>query len=193
VSGPDARELLGLIDIQADRLDRLVSNLLDMTRIQSGTLDLRRQWTSVSELVDDARSALGSSADLARVDWQAPSDLPQVYVDPVLIGQVLANLIDNATRYAPDSTYVMLSARRAEDDRLEVSVADHGHGVARDERATIFQMFNRREAGGRGGLGLAIAQAFVEVHGEQIWVEDNGPTGARFVFTLPTVTTSEPR
>ncbi len=191
VTASDAKELLGLIDTQADRLDRLVSNLLDMTRIQSGTLDLRRRRISVSELVDDARSVLATSADLGRVTWQEQPGLPPVNVDPVLIGQVLANLIDNATRYAPGDTDVVVSARRGGDDRVQVSVVDLGPGVALDERASIFQMFNRREAGGRGGLGLAIAQAFVEVHGERIWVEDNDPTGARFVFTLPVAETPE--
>ncbi len=186
LSGPDAKELLGLIDMQADRLDRLVSNLLDMTRIQSGALELRRRRASVAVLVDEALSSLGSSADVDRVRWDAPDDLPDVDVDPVLVCQVLANLIDNATRYAPDGTDVNLSARALQGDRVAVAVADRGPGVARGERDSIFQMFNRRAAGGRGGLGLAIARAFVEAHGERIWVEDREGRGARFVFTLPT-------
>jgi K+-sensing histidine kinase KdpD len=102
LSSDDVRELAGLIDVQADRLNRLVTNLLDMTRLQSGTLELRRQATPVSDLVDEAMSVLGRSSDLARVKWQANGDLPLVDVDHVLICQVLANLIDNATRYAPD-------------------------------------------------------------------------------------------
>jgi two-component system sensor histidine kinase KdpD len=186
VTDADAHELLGLIDAQADRLDRLVSNLLDMTRIQSGSLELRRRPVVMGDLVEEALSVLGRSADLQRVTWQAPPDLPPVDVDHVLIRQVLANLIDNATRYAPDNTDVTVSARRRHDGEVEVSVSDEGPGVPADERATIFQMFNRREAGGRGGLGLAIARAFVEAHGQRIWVDDGGEPGARFVFTLPT-------
>ncbi len=191
VSGPDAKELVGLIDAQADRLNRLVSNLLDMTRIQSGVLELRRRRTTVSELFDEALSVLGGSADSARVLWQAAPGLPDVVVDPVLICQVLANLIDNATRYAPDGTEVVVSARCGRTGHVEVSVADHGPGVPANERATIFQMFNRGQAGGRGGLGLAIAQAFVEVHDERIWVEDTNGRGARFVFTLPAASAGE--
>lgn len=187
VSLADAQELVGLIDVQADRLDRLVSNLLDMTRIQSGALELRRQPTTVAELVDEALAVLGPSADLERVQWRAPADLPLVDVDHVLICQVLANLIDNATRYAPEDTPVTISATCSPGGEVEVAVTDGGPGVATDERASIFEMFNRREAGGRGGLGLAIAQAFVEVHGQRIWVEGgNAGAGARFVFTLPT-------
>ncbi len=185
VSRNDAHELVGLIDVQVGRLDRLVSNLLDMTRIQSGALELRRRPTAVVELVDEALSVLGPSPELERVGWQAPMDLPLVDVDHVLICQVLANLIDNATRYAPEDTPVTISASRAPGGVVEVAVTDRGQGVPADERASVFQMFNRREAGGRGGLGLAIARAFVEAHGQQIWVEDTSHGGARFVFTLP--------
>ena len=185
VTAPDVRKLGELIVGQADRLERLVSNVLDMTRIQSGALELRRQPTAVADLVDEALSVLGSLAELERVQWQAPADLPLVDVDHVLIYQVLANLIDNATRYAPGDTQVTVSARRSQDGVVEVAVADRGPGVPANERTSIFQMFNRREAGGRGGLGLAIAQVFVEAHGQRIWVDESDGPGARFVFTLP--------
>jgi two-component system, OmpR family, sensor histidine kinase KdpD len=185
LSGPDAKELLGLIDLQADRLNRLVSNLLDMTRIQSGALELRRARTALPRLLEDALSALGSSAEVGRVQWEAPLDLPDVDVDPLLICQVLANLIDNATRYAPGDTEVAVTARRGWGPHVEVAVSDQGPGVAESERATIFRLFNPSQAGGRGGLGLAIAQAFVEAHGERIWLDRNPGPGARFVFTLP--------
>jgi two-component system, OmpR family, sensor histidine kinase KdpD len=187
VSNTDASELIGLIDAQTDRLNRLVSNLLDMTRIQSGTLELRRQAISVPELVNEAMSVLGRSSDLGRVRWQANGSLPLVDADHVLICQVLANLIDNATRYAPGDSPVTVSAIPA-GRSVEVAVTDSGPGVPADEQATVFQMFNQREAGGRGGLGLAIAKAFVEAHGERIWVDGGMGQGARFVFTLPVST-----
>lgn len=190
VTGADAHELLGLIDMQADRLDRLVSNLLDMSRIQSGALELRRQPADVSELIEEAISVLGSSADMTRVQWQVPVDLPLVDVDHVLICQVLVNLIDNATRYSPAESPVTISVAQGRLGHVEVAVTDTGPGIAREERGGIFQMFNRREAGGRGGLGLAIAHAFVDVHGQQIWVKDSG-AGACFVFTLPTVQSAQ--
>ena len=112
----------------------------------------------------------------------APDELPLVDVDHVLICQVLANLIDNATRYAPGDTPVTVSASGGSDGAVQVTVADEGPGVKAGERASIFQMFNRREAGGRGGLGLAIARAFVEAHGQRIWVEERSGPGARFVL-----------
>ena len=185
VSRVEELNLLRLIDTQADRLNRMVSNVLDMTRIQSGTLELRREPAAVADLVSEAFSVLGSLPELALVRWVPDPALPFVDVDHVLICQVLANLIDNATRHAPDGTEVLVRATRLLNGHVEVVVEDRGPGVAPDERASIFQMFNRREAGGRGGLGLAIAQAFVEAHGERIWVEDNDGQGARFAFTLP--------
>ena len=179
----DVRELAGLIDEQADRLERLVSNLLDMTRIQSGALEVRRQPIELGDLVAEALSLLGPG-ERARVAWRGSSELPLVQVDHVLIRQVLANLIDNATRYSPADSMVVVDAVVGPDGTVEVSVSDEGRGVAPDERLTIFEMFNRREAGGRGGLGLAIAHAFVEAHGGRIWLDDTVGSGARFVFTL---------
>ncbi len=184
--GPqDATELVGLVDAQADRLERLVSNLLDMTRIQSGALELRRRRVAVADLVDEAIALVSTAPEPAPVAVVMPSHLPDVDVDPVLVRQVLANLVDNAVRHAPESEPVTVSATLRPHGRVEVAVEDRGPGVAADERTTIFEMFNRREAGGRGGLGLAIAKAFVEAHGERIWVEDAPTGGARFCLTLP--------
>jgi two-component system sensor histidine kinase KdpD len=190
LSPEDIKELAELVDAQADRLDRLVSNLLDMTRIQSGALELRRQPAALGDLVDEALLVLGRSGRSAQVDWMAPDDLPLVDVDHVLVRQVLANLLDNALRHSPPRGAVTVSALPEADGKVEVRVTDSGPGVPAGERERIFQVFNRREAGGRGGLGLAIVQAFLEAHGERIWVEDSpgeGHRGASFVFTLPTV------
>ncbi|MHB8320219.1 MAG: sensor histidine kinase [Acidimicrobiales bacterium] len=184
LSDVDAKELLGLVDAQTDRLDRLVANLLDMTRIQSGTLEIRPTLTRVETLVDDALAVLGESRDYGRVRWCGSNDLPPVRVDQVLVGQVLVNLIDNAIRYSPEDAAVTIDARVRRRRLVEVAISDRGPGVGRDERASIFEMLNQREAGGRGGLGLAIARAFVEAHGERIWLEDAPGGGARFVFTL---------
>jgi two-component system sensor histidine kinase KdpD len=186
VSAEDARELLGLVDAQADRLDRLVANLLDMTRIQSGTLELRVRPVGVEELIDDAVASLGSSAELARLRREVEEGLPPVDADRVLASQVLANLIDNALRHTPEGSPVTVSARRRADRRVELAVSDRGPGVAPEERTSVFEMSNRREAGGRGGLGLAIVKAFVEAHGERVWVgAGEAGSGARFAFTLP--------
>jgi two-component system sensor histidine kinase KdpD len=182
----DVEELLGLIDAQADRLERLVANLLDMTRIQSGSLELRPRAVAVGELVEEALAVLGSAAEGGRVKVEVAPDLPLVSADEILVRQVLANLIDNALRNGPEASPVTVAAARRGDGRVLVSVTDRGPGIAPSDRGRIFEMAERAEAGGRGGLGLAIARAFLEAHGQRIWVtEGEGGAGARFLFTLP--------
>ncbi len=183
-SPADRRELLELMDVQADRLDRLVSNLLDMTRIQSGALRVQREAVPLADLVTEALASLGSSLPAGRVGLRFRNGLPLVDVDPVLVRQVVANLVENALRHGPEDTPVTITATTEPDGRVEVAVSDSGPGVPEEERSSIFEMFNHSSTGGRAGLGLAIAESFVEAHGERIWVEGS-PTGARFVFTLP--------
>src|SRR5579875_163327 len=190
LSPGDVKELAELLDAQADALDRLVTNLLDMTRLQAGALELRRGVVEVGDLVDEALLVLGRGATDGNVLWRAPAGLPAVDVDPVLVRQVLANLVDNALKHSPAGKPVLVSARCTEpsagERKVELSVVDQGPGVAPADRASLFQMFSHREAGGRGGLGLAIAHAFLEAHGERIWVgEGRAGRGARFCFTLP--------
>lgn len=178
----DQQELLALIEERADALDRLVKNLLDMTRIRSGALELRRAIVPVADVVEGALQA--SAVPANAVDVDVPFDLPPVDVDQVLIEQVLANLLDNAVRHSPEGAPVRLQAS-VHGGEVEVSVEDHGPGIAPADRERVFTMFSRIGGGGRAGLGLAIARAFVEAHGQTIRVEDAPGGGARFVVTLP--------
>jgi two-component system, OmpR family, sensor histidine kinase KdpD len=184
LSPGERTELLGLVEAQADRLDRLVTNLLDMTRIQAGVLEPRHQSVSVAAILEDAVGALGTVNGPANLCVELPEDLPIVDVDRVLVGQVLANLLENAARFAPDGTPVTVRAT-ALPNAVRVTVADKGRGVPRSDRDGLFEMFSRQDAGGRAGLGLAISKAFVEAHGEQIWFEDVPGGGACFAFDLP--------
>jgi two-component system sensor histidine kinase KdpD len=188
LSVEDARELAGLIDMETDRLTRLVTSLLDMTRIEAGVLEVRRAPVSVAALVDEVLDTYRASLGGRPVAAVVPASLPEVEADPLLVGQVLANLLDNADRHAPpDSTITVSGERRA--DRIAVSVSDQGPGVPVAEREAVFDRFVRFDTGGRAGLGLTIAKTFVEAHGERIWVEDVPGGGSRFVFTLPMVAT----
>jgi two-component system sensor histidine kinase KdpD len=181
----DRQELLELIDNQTDRLDRLVTNLLDLSRVQAGALELRNQPIAVGDLVTDAMRGLGQVLATADVVVAIGADLPLVDVDHLLIGQVLANLLDNAARHAPPGTAIMVSAIRREDGLVELAVEDEGPGVPRTERTNVFRMFNHRGTSGGGtGIGLSIAKAFVEAHGQQIWIEDGPGGGARVCFTM---------
>jgi two-component system sensor histidine kinase KdpD len=183
LSADDTDELHGLIDVETDRLTRLVTSLLDMTRIDAGALEVRPVLTPVGKLVVDAVAPLRSVLRDRPVDIVIPEHLPDVYVDQLLIGQVLANLLDNANRHAPPKSLITV-AGEMRGDRVALSVADAGPGVPPAEREAVFDRFVRFDTGGRTGLGLTIAKTFVEAHGERIWVEDVPTGGARFVFTL---------
>ena len=185
ISADARQELLTLIDDQVDRLNRLVTNLLDMSRVQSGALELRREPIAVIDLVSEARRGLGRADSAGRITVDVAEDLPLVDVDHLLIGQALTNLLDNACRYAPEDTPVTVSGRARHDGRVEVAVVDQGPGVRSDERSLVFEMFTGRGSAGGTGVGLWIAKAFVEAHGEEIWVADTPGPGARFCFTLP--------
>ncbi|HVX20503.1 MAG TPA: ATP-binding protein [Acidimicrobiales bacterium] len=183
LNAADQDELLALIEEQSDTLDRLVDNLLDMTRIQAGALELRRDITTVADVVAGAlRTSAAHAGPAVAVDL--PADLPPVDVDQLLMERVLANLLENAARHNPEGRAVEITATAGE-DRVAVAVVDHGPGVPAAERDRVFRMFNRVSGGGRAGLGLAIAKAFVEAHGQSVWVDDAPGGGARFVFTMP--------
>lgn len=187
--GPaDRAELLELIELQADRLARLVTNLLDMTRIEAGALELRPTTVAFDELVTEAVASLGGLVSPGRIRVDAPDDLPLLHLDHVLISQVLANVLENAERLSPDDSSISVAARTAPGSsatRVEIAVSDDGPGIAREERERVFEMFSQNGGGGRAGLGLAIAKAFVEAHGGLIWIDPDVARGARVVFTVP--------
>jgi two-component system sensor histidine kinase KdpD len=189
----DRAELLELIELQADRLARLVSNLLDMTRIESGALELRPSAIAFDELVAEALGSLGDLVGPDRVAVEAPDDLPLLRIDHVLVSQVLANVLENAGRLAPGNTAIAITARSVPagtvsdtgTPQVEIAVHDGGPGIAPEDRERVFEMFSQNGGGGRAGLGLAIAKAFVEAHGGRIWVDPEVTSGARLVFTVP--------
>jgi two-component system, OmpR family, sensor histidine kinase KdpD len=180
-----AQELYGLIDTETDRLTRLVTSLLDMTRVDAGVLEVRRRPTPLRDVVMEATASVRSALDERSLTVEHADILPTVDADPLLVTQVLANLLDNAARHAPFGSVITVAGETA-DDRVAVSVTDRGPGVPTGEHEAVFNRFVRFDTGGRAGLGLSIAKTFVEAHGEDIWVEDVDGGGARFAFTLPT-------
>ena len=192
LSDADTDELHGLIDVQTDRLTRLVSSLLDMTRFQAGVLEIHRQPWSVLDLVGETLPGLRAALGGRTVEVNIPDWLPPVAVDHLLVGQVIANLVENADRHAPPNSAVTIAAE-IRGDRVAISVSDEGPGVPPQEREAVFNSYVRFDTGGRSGLGLAIAETFVKAHGERIWVEDGPGGGARFLFTLPLAPTNGAR
>ena len=168
-----------------------MTNLLDMTRIEAGALELRPIAVRFDELVEEALGSLGGIVAPGRVIVDAPADLPLLLIDHVLIGQVLANVLENADRLSPEDSVIRVEARVAPESAatlVEIAVSDDGPGIGRDERERVFEMFSQNGGGGRAGLGLAIAKAFVEAHGGLIWIDPDVDHGARIVFTVPTET-----
>ncbi len=154
-----------------------------MTRLEAGALTLNRRPEAVSSLITDAVAALGTVLDDATLAISVPTDLPLVDVDRVLMVQVLANLLQNAERYSPPGQPIEITAAPV-GAVVEIAVRDHGPGVDAGDRERIFRMFNRVSGGGRAGLGLTIAQAFTEAHGQHISVVNESDGGARFAVTV---------
>jgi two-component system sensor histidine kinase KdpD len=185
----DRDEFAQAIEQQADRLDRIVANLLDLSRMEAGALRPQRALHDVGALVEDVLERLREQTARHAIQVSIDPDLPPVSLDYVEIDQVLSNLVENAAKYASAGTPIEVSARRTGDD-VEIEVADRGPGVPPDALSRLFEPFFRaRPSGGPSGLGLglAVAKGLVEAHGGRIAVRDREGGGARFVFTLPLV------
>lgn len=178
------QELLALVSDEAERLDRIVANLLDLSRIEAGALRPDRQAVALDELVAHRVRRLSRLFQQVRVQVDLPADLPLVDADYTQIDQVVTNLLENAARHAPPRSTVRIGGRRRE-GMVEMTVADEGVGVPRFERERIFEPFRRGEGSASSGVGLAICRAIVEAHGGTIDVEPAPGGGARFSFTLP--------
>jgi two-component system sensor histidine kinase KdpD len=181
------RDLLETIEEQTDRLTRLVSTVLELWRLEAGARRPKREPVEVDDLIDEAAALVETSLDASRLRRLIAADLPPLEADPTLIAQALANLLENAARHSPSGAEILVEAmpRRGHAGEVELAVSDSGPGVPPDQREMIFDLFHRGTGGGRAGLGLAIAKAFVEVHGGHIGVGGARGGGARFVLTLP--------
>lgn len=182
------RDLQESIRDDADALERHVRNLLDLTRLESGGLQARRDWCSIEEVVGCALRRVDTLLAGRPVDVQLPADLPLVRVDGTLLEQLLVNLLENAVRYTPRGSPLQLAAA-VHGDSLQLVVADRGPGIPVAEREHVFSKFYRgeghRHATG-AGLGLAICRAIAHLHGGDIRVDERDGGGASFVTTLPT-------
>ena len=182
----DRRELLEGTRDEAERLDRYIQNLLDMTRLGHGALKLTRDWVSPADIVGSALNRLRAVLSSLQVSTDVPAELPLLYVHAALIEQALVNVLENAARFSPSHGRLQLRAG-ADDSEVFFSVSDEGPGIPVDERTKIFDMFYTAARGDRGGqgtgLGLAICQGMVGAHGGRISVGD-GIDGRGTCITL---------
>ncbi len=181
------RELLTIIDEEADRLNRLAAEVIEMARIEAGKLHLEKRAVPASEMIEAALADLGA---LKRrpMALNVPPDLPPADADPEFAGQVVKQLLENAVKYSPEGSPIAVSAE-LKDGKIVIRVADRGPGIEENERLRIFEKFfrgrrHRFETKGTG-MGLAIARGIVEAHGEKIWVESEPGEGSAFSFSLP--------
>jgi two-component system sensor histidine kinase KdpD len=186
-----ARELVSTALEEAERLNRLVGNLLDMTRLEAGTLQPRREWHSLEEVVGSAVARVERYAGERRLEVRVEPDVPLVRLDAVLAEQAIVNLLENAVRHGGRDGCVSIAVRR-EGESAVVEVSDDGPGFPPEDAERIFDKFYRAAGGPGAGLGLAIARAIVTAHGGEIRAEPREPHGARFVFTLPLAGTPPP-
>ena len=197
----EIRQFHRLIDGQADRMRRMIADLLDVAHIETGSLSVSPEPAELATLVEQARVAFGAGGTGNELQINIPSGLPSVMADRHRIVQVLGNLLSNASRYSQEFSAIRVTAVR-QDWHVAVSVADEGRGVSPEQLQYLFRKYvriegddgNRESAG--SGLGLAICRGIVEAHGGRIWAESDGPgLGARFTFTLPLVdqATASPR
>ncbi|HEV7760188.1 MAG TPA: ATP-binding protein, partial [Acidimicrobiales bacterium] len=198
-------ELLDVVGDEAERLDRLVANLLSLTRIESGALEPELQAVDLAEMLDDRVRRLSRVLRDVRVETTLPVGLPLVDADYTLLDQVVTNLLENAARHAPRHSVIHIDAQEA-GDLMEISISDEGPGVPPAQREWIFEPFRSGDASHSSGIGLAICKAIVEAHGGTITAGDRldgadgagdgggsassagsagSGRGARFTFTLP--------
>ena len=180
-----------IMDQQVDHMQDLITDLLDVARVETGTLSVEPGPANVADMVDEARSRFLSGGGRGNLEVDLPLDLPPVMADRRRIVQVMSNLLSNAARYSPEGSPIRVNAVR-DGVLVAVSVADQGKGLPVELVPYLFRKFSRlggaeqRGVIGGSGLGLAICKGIVEAHGGRIWAESDGPgLGARFTFTIP--------
>lgn len=176
-------ELLALVADESERLDRLVANLLNLSRIEAGALRPDRQAVAMEELVGHTVTRLARLLGRRRVQVEL-GHLPLVDGDYTQLEQVVTNLVENAARHTPSGSTIRIGGRVA-GGRVEIWVDDEGAGIAPFERQRIFEAFRRGDGSSSSGIGLAICKAIVEAHGGTIAVHGAPSGGARLLFTLP--------
>jgi len=187
IKGPESAELVQMALEEAERLNHLIGNLLDVSRIEAGAVVLAKQPVDIQDIVGVALSQLGKRAEGRQIDVFLPKTLHYVSADSGLIVQALVNLLENAVKYSPDGFPIEISAKDIE-PFVEIEVADFGTGIPKDDLERVFDKFYRvhhRDNVAGSGLGLSIARGLIEVHGGRITAANRAGGGTIIKFTLP--------
>ena len=179
------QELLRTIHEETDRLERIIRNVLNLTRLESGAITVHKEWQPLEEILGAVLNRLSHRLKERPVALNVPADLPLLPFDTLLMEQVLSNLMENALRHTPAGTPIEITATPQKSDVL-MEIADHGPGIPEDEKEAIFSKFTRSTHTRMGaGIGLAICRAIIEAHGGRIWAENRPGGGAVFKFIIP--------
>jgi two-component system, OmpR family, sensor histidine kinase KdpD len=189
LSEQDRAQLVQTILEESERLNRFVQNLLDMTRLGYGALAPNREWVDLREIVGRAQRQMASALASLKIEMQIQDDVPILHIDPILIEQVLVNLLDNAAKYSPAGGRIEIGAR-LDGDQVRVGISDEGPGIPPEAREAVFDVFYRVLAGDRQaagtGLGLSICRGLIEAHGGRIEaLPGPGGRGTTIAFWLP--------
>jgi len=178
-------ELLQTIHEETDRLERIIRNVLNLTRLESGAITVHKEWQPLEEILGVVLNRLSHRLQERTVVLNVPADLPLLPFDTLLMEQVLSNLMENALRHTPAGTPIDVTAKRQKSGVL-MEIADRGPGIPEDEKEAIFSKFTRSTHTRMGaGIGLAICRAIIEAHGGHIWAENRPGGGAVFKFVIP--------
>ena len=186
------REMLEVIDEEADRLDRFIEGLMELARIEAGEMHLRRKWSSLNEIIVAAMKRAEPRTRAHRVELWLDEELPAVRVDERAMSEVVYVLVENAAKYSPPASVIRVLAKGGEESSVQLVVEDKGPGIPVELRERVFDKFFRAMRDGDKsksgtGMGLAIAKGIVEAHGGHISIEDSGDSnGVRVVVVLPT-------
>lgn len=187
---PDTREFRRALALElssaSDRLNRVIENLLDMSRLSSGVMRLKKEWHDIHDLIGVTLQRLGHNLDRHNVELDIATDLPLIEMDFRLLEHVLSNILINAAQYSPAESTIRITAKAAGEE-LIISIEDAGPGIAESHAQKIFEKFYRVPGTPTGGtgLGLSIAKSIVELHSGFIRVEMAQPRGTKFLFSLP--------
>lgn len=192
LSNESRDELLDIINEETDRLNEFIGGIVDLAKIEAGQLDTRRTWSELTEIIDNALERARIRLADHRVLLRIERELPVALVDGEAVGEVLYTFLDNAAKYSPKDSEIRISARRGDDETIEIAIEDKGQGIEPNLREQVFDKFFRASqndihATGSGlGVGLAIARGIAESQGGKVWTED-GADGfkTRFVFRFP--------
>jgi two-component system sensor histidine kinase KdpD len=187
-------EMMEVIDEECDRLNRFIGGLIELARIEAGELHLLRHWGAVEEIISNALARASALTRGHQVSVRLKSDLPVVRVDERAVSEVVYTLVDNAAKYSPPGTSILISAEQDDDGLIKIAVEDEGAGIPASLRERVFDKFFRATRDGDvstrqptgTGMGLAIARGIIEAHDGRIWIESRTEgAGTRVVFTLP--------